>query len=91
MRVDFQPDASEQFQASAAYYNNAVPGLGEAFVSEVERITEIIQAQPTIGQTIDEVFRRAVRVRLPFSVIYSIETDGLWVIAVAHPKRLPGY
>ena len=36
MRVEFHPTASEEFEAAAAYYNNEVPGLGAAFISEVE-------------------------------------------------------
>lgn len=91
MRIEFHPDANEEFRAASAYYNNEVPGLGEGFISEVERIAELIQAHPTIGQPVDEVFRRAVLVRFPYSVIYCIEIDRLWVIAVAHQRRRPGY
>jgi plasmid stabilization system protein ParE len=91
MRVEFHPTASEEFEAASAYYNNEVPGLGAGFISEVERISELIQEHPTIGQPIDEVFRSAVLVRFPFSVIYSVETDRIWIIAVAHQRRRPGY
>ena len=47
MKVEFHPEASAEFQAAAAYYEKEVLGLGEAFISEVERVAEI-----------DEVFRR---------------------------------
>ncbi|MCO6413882.1 MAG: hypothetical protein J5I92_14170 [Thiogranum sp.] len=55
MRVDFHPDANQEFQASAGYYNNEVPRLGEAFIAEVERVTEVIQEHPTIGQPLDVI------------------------------------
>ena len=76
---------------AAAYYNNEVRGLGAAFISEVERISELIQGHPAIGQPIDEAFRSAVLLRFPFSVIYSVEVDRIWIIAVAHQRRRPGY
>lgn len=91
MKVEFHPEASAEFQAAAAYYENEVPGLGEAFISEVERVAEIIGAHPAIGNPIDEVFRRVVLVRFPFSVIYGAESEGCLIVAVAHQRRKPGY
>jgi len=91
MNIEFHPEASLEFLAAADFYENEVPGLGEGFISEVERITALIESHPAIGKPIDEVFRRAVLVRFPFSVIYSAESNKLWVIAVAHQRRRPGY
>ncbi len=91
MNTEFHPEASLEFQAAADFYENEVPGLGEGFISEVERITALIESHPAIGKPIDEVFRRAVLVRFPFSVIYCAENGKLWIIAVAHQRRRPGY
>jgi toxin ParE1/3/4 len=91
VNVEFHPEASTEFQAASTYYENEVPGLGEGFISELERIAELIEANPAIGTPIDDVFRRAVLVRFPFSVIYRAENCKLWIIAVAHQRRKPGY
>lgn len=48
MRLEFHPTASEEFEAATAYYYNEVPGLEAAFISEVERISELIQGHPAI-------------------------------------------
>ncbi len=40
MRYEFHPEAEEEFIESAAYYEQAVPGLGERFASEVRSAIE---------------------------------------------------
>jgi plasmid stabilization system protein ParE len=56
MKVEFHPEASAEFQAASAYYEKEVPGLGEAFISQVERVAELIGVHPAIGNPIDEIF-----------------------------------
>jgi toxin ParE1/3/4 len=91
MRVEFHPEANTEFQAAAAYYEKEVPGLGEAFISELERVAELIGAHPGIGNPIDQILRRVVLVRFPFSIIYRYESEKLSIVAVAHQRRKPGY
>ena len=91
MKVEFHPEASAEFQAASAYYEKEVPGLGEAFISEVERVAELIGAHPAIENPIDEIFRRVVLVRFPFSVIYCAESEKLLIVAVSHQRRKPRY
>lgn len=38
-----------------------------------------------------EDVRRVVLKRFPYKLLYSVETDHLYVIAVAHQHRKPGY
>jgi len=76
MEAEFHPEASAEFQAASAYYENEVPGLGEALISEVERVTELMQTPPAIGKPIDGVFRRVMLLRFPFSIIYCIESEN---------------
>jgi plasmid stabilization system protein ParE len=91
MKVAFHPAVSEELLETAAYYEDQIPGLGERFIVEVERVTGILTDQPEIGQRIGEIYRRILLVRFPFSLIYSIEPDLIWIHAVAHHRRRPGY
>jgi len=68
-----------------------VPGLGDRFIAEIERIVEVLCDQPHIGQSVGEELRRIILARFPYSLIYSIESERIWVIAVAHHRRRPGY
>lgn len=91
MKAEFHPAASEEIVETAAYYDGEVPGLGNSFIIEVERIIEILRDQPKIGQRIKKEFRRIILARFPYSLIYYIEPERIWVIAVAHQHRRPGY
>ena len=91
MKVEFHPAASEELLENAAYYEEQIPGLGERFIFEAERIAGVLGDQPEIGQRLGGIYRRILLVRFPFSLIYSIESNGIWIVAVAHHRRLPGY
>jgi len=65
MRVVFHPIASEEIIETTAYYEGEVPGLGDRFITEVDKITEILCDQPNIGQSVGEEFRRILPVDSP--------------------------
>jgi len=91
MKAVFHPTASEEIVETTAYYEGEVPGLGDRFIAEVERIVEVLCDQPNIGQSVGEELRRIILARFPYSLFYSIESERIWVIAVAHHRRRPGY
>jgi plasmid stabilization system protein ParE len=91
MKAEFHPVASEEIIETAAYYEGEVPGLGDSFIAEVERVVGVLCDQPNIGQSVGQEFRRILLLRFPYSLIYSIETERVWVVAVAHHRRRPGY
>lgn len=68
-----------------------MPGLGDAFINELEVATGLLQKHPELGVEVDFSFRRLPLRRFPHSLIYSVEGDRLWVLAAAHQKRRPGY
>ena len=91
MRAAFHPAASEELLETASYYEDQIPGLGERFIIEVEQVVAVLSGQPEIGQKVGEIYRRILLVRFPFSLIYSIDPDRIWIVAVAHHRRRPGY
>jgi len=91
MKAGFHPGAAEEIVETTAYYEGEVPGLGDRFIAEVEQIVEVLCDQPNIGQSVGEELRRIILARFPYSLIYSIESERIWVIAVAHHRRRPGY
>ena len=91
MKVGFHQKASEEIVETTAYYEGEVPSLGSGFIIEVERVVAVLCDQPNIGQSVGEELRRILLARFPYSLIYSIESERIWVIAVAHHRRRPGY
>ncbi|MGH6931682.1 MAG: hypothetical protein ACREEE_04545, partial [Dongiaceae bacterium] len=73
------------------FYESRRPGLGLAFVAEVERAAKLIVLRPTAGAPTGTRFRRILVRRFPFAIIYR-QLDGvIQIIAVAHLHRNPGY
>jgi plasmid stabilization system protein ParE len=91
MKYEFHPEAEWEFIEEAARYESEVPGLGFRFGSEVERVIELLLENPKIGAPIDDDLRHFVLRRFPHSIIYTVIDDVLFMVAVAHGSREPGY
>ena len=91
MNLEFHPEAELELTEAALYYELEVPGLGERLGAEVRRATDLLLEQPELGHRIDPDLRQLVLRRFPFTLIYSASPGVLYVVAVAHDKRRPGY
>jgi plasmid stabilization system protein ParE len=91
MKYEFHPEAEQEFLEAAARYEAEVPGLGEQFGTEVFRVVELLLVDPEIGSHIEGELRHFVLRRFPYSVIYARASEVLYVLAVAHGHRKPGY
>ena len=65
--------------------------LGSEFLDDVQRVVDRLRENPNLGHAVDGDLRRILLHRFPFSLLYSVETDAILVVAVAHYGRRPGY
>jgi len=91
MNYEFHPEAELEVIESAAWYESEVPGLGLEFGEEVERVIELLLENPDLGAAVDGDIRHFVLRRFPFSVIYAVVGPSIYILAVAHGSRGPGY
>lgn len=91
MIVRLHPEAAEEFLESVRFYEQHVDGLGELFIQEFERLSKVLMEYPQLGAPYEQQFRRTLMARFPYSIVYSVEPDAIWIIAVAHQRRRPGY
>ena len=91
MNFHFHPEADEEFIEAAAYYEQCEPGLGLDFSREVHSSIQNILSYPKMWPELDEDVRRCLVHRFPFGVLYSIEPDGIFILAVMHLHRDPDY
>jgi plasmid stabilization system protein ParE len=89
--VIFHEYAQAELNEAAAYYEAARPGLGEAFLSEVQRAIGALAATPLAGVEVDRRIRWWLVRRFPYSVLYRVRDDHIRVLAIAHQKRRPLY
>ena len=91
IRHRYLPSAREELNEAAAFYEASVPGLGEAFLDDVERAIELVRERPRIGASVGRGFRKAILRRFPFSIVYVDRDEEIVIVAVAHQRRRPGY
>ena len=87
----YLPLAREELNEAAAFYEAAVPGLGEAFLDDVERAIQAVLESPRIGASVGRRFRKTILRRFPFSIVYADRDEEIVIVAVAHQRRRPGY
>jgi toxin ParE1/3/4 len=91
MTFSFHPEAKDEFNAAIEYYENCSPGLGYDFSIEVFSAIENVVNYPTVWPVMEEDIRRCLLNRFPYGIIYSIEHDGIFILAVMHLRRHPDY
>ena len=91
MKLLFDPEALLEARNAAAFYEDSQPGLGKAFLAGVEVATEEIVQHPIMWRRIKGRFRRYLIPRFPYGLMYAVQGDTIYVAAVMHLKRKPGY
>jgi hypothetical protein len=91
MRHRFVDEALAEFIAAASYYNEQVPGLGDAFVDEVEAGIGVVLNGPAVWRVIEDDVRRYLIKRFPYGIYYTIENDVIVIWAVKNLHRDPDY
>ena len=91
MVVRLHPEALAEFGEAVAFYEDKAPGLGREFMAEVERVLTLLGENPSMGSPLESPYRRLLCQRFPFGVVYREDGDTLWVQAVMHLRRRPGY
>jgi toxin ParE1/3/4 len=86
-RPEFHRLAEHELNEAAQYYDHEDPGLGVAFLDEVDRCLESIQAHPDAGVTLRGEVRRRLLRRFPYALLYKIKPTGIRTLAVMNLKR----
>ena len=83
--------ADHELNEAAQYYEFESPGLGAAFLDEVERSLSMIVTHPEAGMVLVGSVRRRLLRRFPYALLYKIKPDGIRVLAVMNLKRRRNY
>ena len=91
LEIGIHEDAEEELKAAAIFYESRERGLGEDFLQRVSQVFDAVIDHPFAGQIVTgEIRRRLVR-QFPYSIVYRVENGRIFVLAVAHWSRRPGY
>ncbi len=89
--LSYHPEAKDEIREAADFYEQRRQGLGEEFLEELESLIGKIRLNPLRCGRVSGVFRCCRTRRFPYGIIYAVEDDEIFVAAVAHTKRKPGY
>lgn len=89
-------EAEAEIGAALDWYEQRQPGLGAALMVEIDGVLDALRADAIRGVGVPGVrrdlrVRRVILERFPYSVIVMEHAETVYVLALAHHKRRPGY
>ena len=90
-KLIFHPDVKNEIKYSYRWYEKQAKGLGEDFLNELEASYQIIKEFSEAWPNFQDGFKRYVLAKFPFSIIYRKSGGKIYIIAVMHNRRKPGY
>ena len=91
MKFVFHPEALFELEAPADFFADRQKGLEIRFIDAVYSAIHRACDAPERWRRFDGDIRRLLVHVFPYVVLYSIEDEFLYIIAVMHCNREPGY
>jgi toxin ParE1/3/4 len=88
--VFLQPARQEMLDA-AHYYELQAPGLGDDFLDAIDSALRDIRDHPNASPVIHAGVRRHLLHRFPYALLYRVDSERVFVLAVMHLHRHPLY
>jgi toxin ParE1/3/4 len=87
----FHPDADEEFQAAIEHYQGESLELGVRFYREVLATLVRLGSHPKAWPRLRGAVRKSLVRDFPYKILYTIDAERIFVVALMHSKRKPGY
>lgn len=89
--VEYHPVAVEELIQAAEYYESRVEGLGERFLDGIDVAITDISSSPERWPFFLQNTRKRQMNRFPYTIVYLVDSTRIYVLAVMHQRRRPGY
>src|SRR5918993_904771 len=90
-KIEIHPEAQVELEDARSWYRERSQVAARAFVTEVARAIRSIAESPEAWPRTRSNERRFVFKRFPYSIIYRIRQNEVFITALAHQRRRPGY
>ena len=91
MKSRFHEAADAELAEALQYYDGKALGLGDLLLADVKAATRTIEQYPEIAPIKDSGVRAKILLKFPYSLMYVLDLDELFIVAVAHHSRRPAY
>jgi toxin ParE1/3/4 len=89
---DLHSAAKAELFDAVDWYDDKREGLGKELMEEVQQALQYLEIRPHIGPYLGKGPYRFYRVkRFPYLIYYEELEKSIWVVAIAHERRKPGY
>lgn len=89
--LQFHPEAQAELVGAAQYFEGEAQNLGLDFIDFVQRTALRLVEFPASGRRVGRRLHRVVVPRFLYLLLYRVERERIFIVAVAHPRRRPGY
>jgi len=86
----FFEEAREEVEESRRWYLERSEAAEASFLRELDHAVEVVIESPHRWPKYIAETRRYVFPTFPYSLVYFVENELVYVVAVAHQKRRPG-
>ena len=90
-RLRYHEAAEAELLREVGYLERRTQKLGRRFFSEVRRSEELILQFPQAAEEIVPGIRKRLLRQFRYALIYTVEREGLLILAEAHQSHRPGY
>lgn len=87
--IRFRPEAENDIEDAATWYENQRKELGQLFLDELQRSLNIIAENPALYSVVYRDIRRALLQKFPCAVFYRVKDKHVIVFGVMHCSRNP--
>jgi plasmid stabilization system protein ParE len=84
MKYAFHPDALTESAEAVQYYAEQRVEVAQAFIDAIEDAVYWLRESPTRYSAIDKDVRRCMTRKFPYSILYTVESDYIPILAVMH-------
>jgi hypothetical protein len=91
VKVIYSSLAQTELLDAIEFYNLKYQGLGDSFKQEIYKTSLRILNFPLAWQIENGEIRKCILHKFPYKILYSIETEHIFIIAIAHQHRKPDY
>lgn len=92
--VRWGADAEAELIAAARWYEGRQLGLGGEFLDKVDHLVRLVDEAPStfpFWPRYPTLHKAVVHRRFPYALFYAEVESGVFVYALAHTRRKPGY
>jgi plasmid stabilization system protein ParE len=91
IKIEIHPEARLELEDARSWYRERSQVAARAFVTEVIGALKKIAQAPEAWPRTRSNEHRFVFQRFPYSIIYRVRQNEIFVTAIAHQRRRPGY